>query len=74
MTHLLRLLARVEAGEEIVIARDGTPIARLVPFEPRVERASGAWKGWIDVAADFDDELPDDWSEGLDEVLPRKAW
>ena len=32
-THLSRLLERVEAGEEIVIARNGTPIARLVPTQ-----------------------------------------
>ncbi|WP_203337448.1 type II toxin-antitoxin system Phd/YefM family antitoxin [Nocardioides limicola] len=37
-TNLSRLLARVEAGEEIVIARGGTPIARLEPYtQPRVE-------------------------------------
>jgi len=34
-THLSRLLARVEAGEEIVIAKAGKPIARLIPYEKR---------------------------------------
>ena len=34
-THLSQLLARVEAGENIVLVRDGRPIAKLVPFAPR---------------------------------------
>ncbi len=38
-THLSRLLAEVEAGEEVVILRGQTPIARLVPLEPKDERA-----------------------------------
>jgi prevent-host-death family protein len=49
-THLSRLLERVEAGEEIVIARNGRPVARLVPARrPRSPRVPGAWKGqgWI---------------------------
>lgn len=41
-THLSRLLERVEAGEEIVIARANKPIARLVPLEPvRRKRVPG---------------------------------
>ena len=36
-THLSRLLERVERGEEVTIARAGTPVARLVPIEPRQE-------------------------------------
>jgi prevent-host-death family protein len=55
-THLSRLLERVEAGEEIIIARNGRPIARLVPTQrQRSPRVPGAWggKGWI--ADDFND-------------------
>ena len=37
-TQLSRLLARVEAGEEIVIARRGNPVARLVPCQPETKR------------------------------------
>jgi len=37
-THLSRLLARVEAGEEIVIARRGKPVARLVSYKPQGKR------------------------------------
>ncbi len=61
-TNLSRLLARVEAGEEIVISRHGRPVARLVPAKPVSQRrVSGTWKGSITVADDFDDELPEGW-------------
>ncbi|MFG0318276.1 MAG: type II toxin-antitoxin system Phd/YefM family antitoxin [Planctomycetota bacterium JB042] len=60
-THLSRLLERVAAGEEIVIARAGRPIARLVPLLPRPsERRPGSWKGKVVVKDDFDSPLPDD--------------
>ena len=45
-THLSQLLARVEAGEEIVIARGKEPIAKLVPFRPvGSKRRFGALRG-----------------------------
>ena len=54
-THLSRLLERVETGEEIVLARAGRPVARLVPFKARREpRVPGIWRGQIHLAADFD--------------------
>ena len=54
-THLSRLLERVEAGEELVIARAGRPIARLVPFQARREhRKPGLLKGQIWFADDWD--------------------
>ncbi len=56
-THLSRLLERVETGEEIVIARAGHPVARLVPFERHGARTPGAWRGRVRIATDFD-ELP----------------
>jgi prevent-host-death family protein len=60
-THLSRLLERVEAGEEIVIARAGKPVARLTPFEKAASsRKPGTGKGEIRVGDDFDDDLPDD--------------
>jgi len=43
---LSELLDRALAGEEIVIARAGKPLARLVPVEPRPPRKKGAWRGW----------------------------
>jgi prevent-host-death family protein len=54
-THLSRLVERVEAGEEVVIARAGRPVARLVPFARRTEpRTPGAWRGLVRMAPDFD--------------------
>ena len=59
-THLSRLLARVEAGEEIVIARDGRPIARLVSIHEHAVRAAGSAKGEFSVPDDFDAPLPEE--------------
>jgi len=56
-THLSRLLERVEAGEEIVVARNGKAVARLVPVG-RVTRRPGAMKGQIRIGRDFDAPLP----------------
>jgi prevent-host-death family protein len=58
-THLSQLLDRAAAGEEIVIARAGRPVARLVALaEPSPEpRKPGGWRGKVSVAPDFD-ELP----------------
>jgi prevent-host-death family protein len=59
-TDLSRLLARVESGEDIEIARDGVPVARLVRIEsspgPGVEflEACGSLAGQISVADDFE--------------------
>ena len=59
-THLSRLLERVAAGEEIIVARSGKPIARLVPCRSgRVPRQPGRLRGAISMAPDFD-ETPDD--------------
>jgi prevent-host-death family protein len=54
-THLSRLVEQVEAGEEIVIARAGRPVARLVPYRrSATPRVPGAWRGKVTIAADFD--------------------
>ena len=59
-THLSRLLERVEAGEEITIARAGRPVARLVPVKRSTEpRPLGLWKGRVVIHDDFDDPLPE---------------
>jgi prevent-host-death family protein len=57
-THLSRLLDRVAQGEEIVIAKNGQPVARLVPY-PVEPRRPGRLKGKIRMAPDFDDPLPE---------------
>lgn len=58
-THLSRLAERAANGEEIVIARGGKPLAKLVPIddEPK-KRILGLWKGKIWISDDFDDPLP----------------
>jgi prevent-host-death family protein len=54
-THLSRLLERVEAGEEITLARAGRPVARIVPYAHRTEaRKPGLWKGQIKLSDDWD--------------------
>lgn len=59
-THLSRFLQRVAGGEEIIIARDGRPVARLIPFHaPKGARLIGRGKGDFRVRADFDAPLPD---------------
>jgi prevent-host-death family protein len=63
-THLSRILKRVERGEEVVIARGGRPVARLVPIAGR-PREPGRLKGRIRVSEDFDAPLPAEVAEGF---------
>jgi len=54
-THLSRLLARVEEGEEITISRAGRPVAKLVPVDSvRLPRRPGRLRGRIVIRDDFD--------------------
>jgi prevent-host-death family protein len=65
-THLSRLLRRVAAGEEIVIANRGVPVARLVPAAARpTKRELGLDRGKVWIADDFNAPLPDDMLEGF---------
>ncbi|HEV8132743.1 MAG TPA: type II toxin-antitoxin system Phd/YefM family antitoxin [Acidobacteriota bacterium] len=60
-THLSRLLVRVAAGEEIIIAKAGKPVAKLVPYGPTDrDRVPGRDKGQVWIADDFDAPLPED--------------
>ena len=65
-THLSQLLHEVEQGQEVVIARSGVPIARLVAWQAPVQAiaAPGAMRGQITLAEDFDVPL-----DGLFEAL-----
>ncbi len=58
-TQLSRLIARAAAGEEIVIARAGKPVARLIAYqsEKPPQRIPGIWKGRVKMSRDFD-KLP----------------
>ena len=68
-THLSRLIERVEAGEEITIARAGRPVALLVRFPERREpRKPGIWKGRVVIHPGFDDPLPE-FDESLEAPL-----
>ena len=70
-TQLSQLIARAEAGEEVIIRRGATPAVRLVPVEeaaPRAPRSAlGLLRGAITIADDFDDELP----EFFDPIEPQ---
>jgi prevent-host-death family protein len=60
-THLSQLLARVESGEEIVLARGRQPVARLVPYRPpQAKRQFGAMLGVVSVGPEFFEPLPED--------------
>ncbi len=58
-THFSKLIERVLQGEEILIAKGGRPVARLVPVEPlKVRRLPGSAKGQVKIGQDFDAPLP----------------
>lgn len=63
-TNLSKLVALAEAGEEVLIARNGKPVVRLVAVQPRSSRRSilGAWEGRVRMAEDFD-AMPEGWDE-----------
>ena len=60
-TKLSELVERAAAGEEIIIAKAGKPMAKLVPIQRRTEpRKLGLLEGQVWMADNFDDPLPDD--------------
>jgi prevent-host-death family protein len=60
-TNLSKLIARVEAGEEIVLARGREPVAKLVPVRARTsKRRFGSMKGQIKIGPEFFEPLPED--------------
>ena len=62
-THFSRLVARAEAGEEIVVRRGSTPVAKLVAYHARTTpRVPGALQGRVTIADDFD-QTPDEFAE-----------
>lgn len=56
-THLSRLLDRAHAGEEVVIAKNGVPFARLCPLEPKSPRRPGLLTGAV--GEEFFEPLPE---------------
>jgi len=60
-SKLSKLINQVIAGEEVIIAKSGKPVAKLVPFEkPTQNRKPGSAKGKLFISDDFDTPLPDD--------------
>ncbi len=63
-THFSRLVDDAAAGKEVVIAKAGKPVAKLVsitaPPDSKPRRKLGLWAGEMKVPDDFDDPLPDD--------------
>ncbi len=69
-TNLSRLVARVEAGETIIIARGRTPVAKLTALAPKGKRVFGALRGKIAIGPEFFEPLPpeelDEWQQAPD--------
>lgn len=59
-TRLSALVDQAAAGAEFIIAKNGRPLAKLVPYRPASRRRPGRGKGKIHIAADFDAPLPAD--------------
>jgi prevent-host-death family protein len=73
-TQFSRLVQRVQAGEEIIIANRGVPVARLAPLEsPKIKRQLGFYEGKFTVPDDFDAPLPDEILDAFEgKVTPRR--
>jgi prevent-host-death family protein len=66
-THLSRLLAQVAAGEEVVIAKSGKPLARLTPIsDVKPKRTLGRDLGLFEVPEDFNAPLPEEELQAFD--------
>lgn len=62
-----QLVDRVEKGEEIVIAKAGKPLVKLVPLRAaHSKRKPGGWEGQVFVSDDFDDALPPEIAEAFE--------
>ncbi|MEM9695422.1 MAG: type II toxin-antitoxin system prevent-host-death family antitoxin [Myxococcota bacterium] len=59
-TELSRLVERALSGEEVIIARAGVPVARLMPLRRSGKRELGQWKGRVRMTDDFDAPLDGD--------------
>jgi prevent-host-death family protein len=70
-THLSALVDRAAAGEEIIIAKAGIPLARLMPLDhPRPVRRPGGWEDGAWIADDFDAPLPPEILTGFTDETP----
>lgn len=56
-TNLSRLIEKTQKGEDVIIAKSGKPVAKLIPFKKKLKlRKPGLWKGKVWVSPDFDEE------------------
>jgi len=70
-THMSKLLAQVEEGQEFIVKRADKPIARLIPFVARrPERPFGLFAGEIVINEDFDDPLPAEFTRAFEGLEP----
>lgn len=58
-TRLSELVRMVEAGEKVVLARNGEPVVELVPTRPAGRRKGGLWRGKAWISPDFDEPMPE---------------
>jgi prevent-host-death family protein len=69
-TNLSKLIARAEAGEEIIIARGRTPVAKLTAVAPKGKRVFGSMRGQFEIGPEFFEPLPpeelDPWEQAPD--------
>ena len=60
-SQLSKLIESALAGEEIIIAKAGKPLVKLIPYQKdKSPRTPGGWEGKVVMSDDFDDELPSD--------------
>ena len=65
-SNFSKLINQVIAGEEVIVAKSGKPVAKIVPFEnPTQNRKPGSAKGKLIISDDFDAPLPDDILKGF---------
>ena len=65
-SKLSKLINQVIAGEEVIVAKSGKPVAKIVPFEKPIQnRKPGSAKGKLIISNDFDSPLPDDILKGF---------
>ena len=58
-TQLSKLIESALAGEEIIIAKAGKPLVKIIPYqEDKKPRIPGGWEGKVTISSDFDSELP----------------
>lgn len=65
-THFAQLISKVLLGEDIVIAKAGKPLVKIIPYHPEnKKREPGSAKGLIKISEDFNAPLPEDMLKGF---------